>query len=182
MLFADWTLLRLLPPLRAMWAPIGAQAEVPISGANARRVLFGAINLATAHRLVLVRPAATQADAQAFLTELRRRYRRAGTIWLLLDRAGAHTAAQTQRLAAALGIELLWLPKQYPELNAMDQLWRELKRLIAANRQADSIAALAERAAAWVLGLTPAAARRKSGMASEHFWMKNLLQNFWRPT
>ena len=54
------------------------------------------------------------------------------------DRASAHTAARTQMLAAALGIRFLWLPKQAPELNAMDQLWRELKRLIAANRQAAS--------------------------------------------
>jgi transposase InsO family protein len=173
-LFADWTLLRLFPPLRALWAPVGAQATVPISGANARRVLFGAINLVTAHRIVLPRRAAGQADAQAFLRELRRRYRRARTIWLLLDRASGHTAAATQRLAAALGIALLWLPKQHPELNAMDQLWRELKRLIAANRQADSIDALADDATTWVLGLTPTQARRKAGMASERFWLKHL--------
>jgi hypothetical protein len=31
--------------------------------------------------------------------------------------------------------------------------------------------ALADAAVAWVLGLTPAAARRKSGMASKHFWL-----------
>jgi hypothetical protein len=30
---------------------------------------------------------------------------------------------------------LLWLPKQCPELNAMDQLSKDLKRLIAANRE-----------------------------------------------
>lgn len=68
---------------------------------------------------------------------------RYGTIWLLLDRASAHTDHKTQALAGALDIELLWLPKQAPELNAMDQLRRELKRLIAANRQAESIATLA---------------------------------------
>jgi transposase len=181
-LFSDWTLLRLFPPLRARWAPVGTQATVPISGANARRVLFGAINLATARRAVLVRRAAGQADAQAFLRDLRRRYRRAGTIWLFLDRASAHTALATQRLAAAFGITLLWLPKQHPELNPMDQLWRELKRLIAANRQADSIDALAAEAAAWVLGLTPSEARRKAGMASENFWLRHVLQDFWQPT
>ena len=178
MLCTDWTLLRLFPPLRAAWAPIGAQATVPITGANARRVLFGAINLVTARRTVLVRRAAGQADAQAFFRELRRRYRRAGTIWLFLDRASAHTAARTQRLAAALGIVLLWLPKQHPELNPMDQLWRELKRLVAANRQADSIDALADHATIWVLGLTPAQARRKSGMAADRFWLKHLRQDF----
>src|SRR5690349_25151362 len=65
----------------------------------------------------------------------RRRYRTADTIWLLLDRASAHTAARTQMLAAALDIRFLWLPKQAPELNAMDQLWRELKRLIDVQRR-----------------------------------------------
>ena len=64
----------------------------------------------------------------------------------------------------------------------MDQLWKELKRDVAANRQAASINDLAERAARWVLALTPHQARRKAGMASDHFWLRNLLQHFWLPT
>jgi hypothetical protein len=36
------------------------------------------------------------------------------------------------------------LPKQCPELNAMDQLFKDLKRLIAANRQCRTIDAEAE--------------------------------------
>ena len=64
----------------------------------------------------------------------------------------------------------------------MDQLWRDLKRLIAANRQAASIDALAADAAAWVLRLTPQQTRRKAGMASKHFWLRKLLQNLWPPT
>ena len=87
-----------------------------------------------------------------------------------------------QMLAAALDIRFLWLPKQAPELNAMDQLWRELKRLIAANRQATSVNALASDAADWVLGLTPQQARRKAGMASQHYWLRNLVRDFWPPT
>jgi hypothetical protein len=132
LLCLDWTLLRLFPPLRATWALTGTQAVVPITGANAKRVLFGAIDLRTAHRIVLIRRHAGQVDAQAFLSELRRRYRRAGQIWLLADRASAHTAPRTLALAAQLRIRFLWLPKQAPELSPMDQLWRELKRLIAA--------------------------------------------------
>jgi transposase len=182
LLCADWTLLRLFPPLRAAWARKGLQATVPITGANAKRVLFGAINLCTAHRIVLVRRHAGAADAQAFLREVRRRYRAAGTIWLLADRASAHTAARTQALAAALGIRFLWLPKQAPELNAMDQLWRELKRLVAANRQAKSVDALASAAAAWVLGLTPPQARRKAGITTAHFWLRKPIQDFCPPT
>ena len=64
----------------------------------------------------------------------------------------------------------------------MDQLWRELKRLVAANRQAKSVDALASDAAAWVPGLTPQQARRKAGMTSEHFWLRKLVQDFCPPT
>ena len=182
LLCLDWTLLRLFPPLRATWALKGTQAVVPITGRNAKRGLFGAIDLKTARRVVLIRKRAGQTDAQAFLRELRRRYRRAGWLWLLTDRASAHTAPQTQALADRLRIRFVWLPRQAPELSPMDQLWRELKRLIAANRQAPSIDTLAADAAAWVLALTPQQARRKAGMASKQFWLANLLQNLWLPT
>jgi len=182
LLCTDSTLLRLFPPLRAAWALQGTQATVPITGANAKRVLFGAINLHTAHRVVMVSKQAGGADARAFLQELRRRYRRAGRIWLLADRASAHTDWRTQALAAELDIGWLWLPKQWPELSPMDQLWRELKRLVAANRQAESIDALADSAVAWIMGLTPQQARRKAGMSSKHFWLRRVVQNFWKDT
>ena len=174
--------MRLFPPLRATWALKGRQAVVPITGRNAKRVLFGAIDLGSARRVVLIRQRAGQADAQEFLRELRRQYRGTGWLWLLSDRASAHTAPQTQALADRLRIRFVWLPRQAPELSPMDQLWRELKRLIAANRQAASIDALAADAAHWVLMLTPQQAHRKAGMASKHFWLRKLLQNFWRPT
>jgi len=63
----------------------------------------------------------------------------------------------------------------------MDQLWRELKRLIVANRQATSVNTLASDAADWVLRLTPQQAR-KAGMASKHYWLRNLVKDFWPPT
>src|SRR3954453_17428578 len=54
-LFEDETDLRLFPPLRSAWGLRGQPSEVPISGANARRVVFGTINVDTGHRLFLVR-------------------------------------------------------------------------------------------------------------------------------
>jgi transposase len=174
LLFTDWTLLRLFPPLRAAWWRIGAPAVVPVTGRNAKRVLFGAINVHTGHRVVLCRKSAGGADARAFLSELRGHYQKARTIWLLLDRAPAHTDTKTLRLAGELGIELVWLPKQWPELNAMDHLWKELKRLMAANRQATSIDELVEQAAEWVLQLRPREALRKAGILSPTFWLRGV--------
>jgi transposase InsO family protein len=143
---------------------------------------WGALNGRTAHRVVVRWPSETSPGARAFLTEIRRRYRSAPTTWLLLDQGPAHTAAPTRRLAAELGIEFVWLPRQWPEWNAMDQLWREWKRLLAANRQAASIEDLAEQAEAWVLGLRPREALRQAGILSPRFWLKHLLQSFWQPT
>ena len=181
-LFTDWTLLRLYRPLRAMWAEIGTPAKVCRTGHNAKRVLFGTLNLKTAHRTVHIGGGVGTCEVRAFLVGLRTAYRRAGTIWLLADRASGHTARATLALAQALGIAFVWLPKQWPELNAMDQLWRGLKQEVAANRPAASIDDLSDRAARWVLALTPAQARRKAGMASDRFWLRPLLQYFWRPT
>ncbi|WP_311925353.1 transposase [Microvirga sp. 3-52] len=115
---------------------------MPITGRDAKWVLFGAIDLRTPRRVVLVRHRAGQAAAQAFLCALRR-YRSTGWLSLLTNRASAHTAPQTQALADRLHIRFVWLPRQAPELSPMDQLWRELKRLIAAKRQMASIDALA---------------------------------------
>ncbi|WP_208752419.1 hypothetical protein [Corallococcus carmarthensis] len=34
----------------------------------------------------------------------------------------------------------------------------------------------------WVLGLSPQDALRKAGCLAEGFWLRDLLENFWRPT
>jgi transposase len=174
LLFSDATILRWFPPLRYAWAFRGEQAQVKITGQKDKRVLFGTINFRTGHRVVLRRPRQRQEDFQDFLRELRRRYR-GRPIWLLLDQASFHQAIKSQQLAARLGITLLWLPKQCPELNSEDHLWKELKRLITANRQfrtIDQEAAYAER---WLLGLTATEARRKAGVLSGDFWLKAFL-------
>jgi transposase len=173
-LFEDETLLRWFPPLRHTWAFRGEQAVVPITGQNAKRVLFGAVNPRTGHRLLLRRYRQRQEDFQEFLRYLRRHYP-GRPIWLLLDKAPCHEAVRSQALAARLGIVLVWLPKQCSELNAMDHLWKELKRVIAANRQFPTIDDEAENAERWVLQLTPQQARRKCGVLSGNFWLNSVV-------
>jgi transposase len=90
----------------------------------------------------------------------------------VLDGADCHTALKSRRLAADLGIELVWLPKQWSELNAMGHLWKGLKQKVAANRQYGTVDEQADWAERWVLGLTPREALRKAGVLSDHFWLK----------
>lgn len=175
LLIEDETILRLLPPLRACWALRGEQAVVPITGHNAKRVLFGVINPRTGHRILMRAHNMRQEAFQSFLRLLRQRYR-GQPLWLVLDEASCHTAKASRQLAAQLDITLIWLPKQCSELNSMDHLWRELKGKIAANRQYADIDQSADQAEKWVLGLTKNQARCKAGVLSKNFWLKYFCQ------
>ncbi|WP_338873690.1 transposase [Myxococcus stipitatus] len=181
LLILDSTVLRWFPPLRAAWAPVGKQAEVLITGENAKRTLWGAINPRTGHRVVATSQRGQQEDFMAFLRQLRLAYP-GRPVLLLLDQASCHTAQRSQALAARLDIHLLWLPKQRPELNAMDHVWRALKLHISANRQYPSVDDHIDAAVLWVLSLTPIQALRKAGILAEGFWLWDLLENFWLPT
>jgi hypothetical protein len=175
LLFEDETILRLFPVLRRAWSLRGEQAIVPITGSNAKRVLFGTINPRTGHRIVLCRPNMRQEHFQAFLRLLRQSYP-GRELWLLLDEAPCHIAPKSQALAEDLNIVLIWLPKQCSELNAMDQLWRELKDNISANYQFKDIEEHAAMAEHWILSLSKSEALVKAGVLSKNFWLQSFLQ------
>ena len=170
----DETDVRLFPPLRAAWVKRGERVRVMLSGRNALRVVFGALNLRTGHRVLMCRRNQRATDFQAFLRELRRRYRDR-PIALLLDEDSSHTAHASQRLAAELNIRLLWLPKRCPELNPMDHLWRAPKAKVSANRQDLTIELAVERFMRYLRRLTPHAALRKAGVLSRRFWLRAAL-------
>jgi hypothetical protein len=173
-LVEDETDLLLFPPLRAMWSPRGEPARVMLSGRNARRVVFGCMNLRTGHRLFLVRQRQYAQDFQAFLREVHRHYG-GRHIAMLLDADSSHTAAASRELARQLGIRLLWLPKRSPELNPMDTLWGQAKDAICVNTQYVDIDEQADAFIAHVTSLSNREALRTSGVMSEHFWLKQTL-------
>jgi transposase len=176
LLFEDETDLLLFPPLRAAWAPRGAPAEVPLSGRNARRVVFGAMHLGTGHRLLLPRRRQRGEDFRAFLHVLHEHYR-GWEVWLLLDADPSHTADDSVALARQYQIGLLWLPKRCPELNAMDHLWGHAKDEVCANHQDASIDHLVDCFIRYIQSLAPEDARRKAGLLSEDFWLQQKSQN-----
>src|SRR5438105_82466 len=87
----DETDLLLFPPLRAAWAKRGEPARVWLSGRNARRVIFGALNLRTGARLFVPREKGRSVDFQAFAAEGRSAYR-GWHVAMLLDEDPSHTA------------------------------------------------------------------------------------------
>src|SRR5204863_9137226 len=95
----DETDLLLFPPLRSGWSLRGQPKEVRLSGRNARRVVFGAMNLVSGHRLFLVRERQKAVDYQAFLRLVHDRYR-GWHVALLQDEDSSHTAASSAALAS----------------------------------------------------------------------------------
>jgi transposase len=169
-LFEDETDLLLYPPLRAGWFLRGQSAEVAIKGENAKRTVFGAINIETGHRILVSRGGACAIDFHVILRQIRQEYG-SHKVALLLDRASRHTAATSERLARSLEIQLLWLPSRCVNINPMDRLWHWGKEKICANRQHASIDTQAEFFIEYLRKLSPQEAVRMAGLCAKKFWL-----------
>lgn len=169
-LTADETILREFPPLRACWGKVGQPVEVPITGSNARRVVFGALNPFTGTRVCTVAPRNTGPAFRDFLHALRGRYKR-WDILLLLDRGSSHIAKATQALAAALRLRLAWPPTACPELNPVEALWRHGKQQGSANRAYADVDDQATRFVDHLCALPDRAALRLAGLQSGNYWL-----------
>ncbi len=171
----------LFPPLRSGWALRGQPAAVRLCGWNARRVIFGAMNLRNGSRLLLPRVHGRAADFVDFLDLIHDCYR-GWHVVLLLDLDPSHTAEDSVGWAEDYDIDLLWLPKRCPELNPLDTLWGQGKDCISANKQYATIDDQVDRFLAHLQSLSGEEALRTAGVRSRHFWLNHALsKNFCGP-
>jgi hypothetical protein len=169
--WGDETTLREFPPLRAAWSKRGQQAIVTISGRNARRVVHGAVQARTGEEVRVVRERHRADDALALVAAVGA-VRPAVPKLLIWDNAPPHKPHRVRDAAAALGIEVVFLPFRAPELNPCEDLWRGLKQEIAANRAYPTVDDLAERAVTWLDGLSADERLRRCGLRSSKFdWL-----------
>jgi hypothetical protein len=181
LLAEDETDLLLFPPLRSGWGLVGQPWDVPLSGRNARRVIFGTLNLRTGSRLLLARERQRAADFQEFVRLVHSHYR-GWRVALLLDEDPSHTAKGSVTLAEQFAIELLWLPKRSPKLNPMDTLWGQGKDKINANKQYATIDQQVDRFISYLHSLSNPVALHTAGVLSGSFWLAGVLsKNFCNP-
>lgn len=166
----DETIITETPPLYSCYSRIGQQKSVPITGSHARRILHGALNIRSGDILLLITAEWCQDTHQAFLHMIRSHWR-GWHIVLFEDRGSPHTAYASQDLAADLGIQLRFLPRATPELNAMDCLWRHAKGEGLADRATHSMDQSADDVCQLILDLTPRERLRKTGVLSGNFWL-----------
>lgn len=158
------------PPLYSCYCRIGEQACVPITGNRHKRILHGAINIRTGEVLLLITSVWDEVTHQYFL-EMISQHWRAWNIVLFEDRGSPHTAEESRELAHCLGIEIRFLPRATPELNAMDHLWRHVKGRALANRPTLSIDKSADAACHYIYELSRRERLQKAGVLSGNFWL-----------
>jgi len=135
LLFGDESEALTHPYLAHVWAKKGADLRIPAPGQAAKGAMLGVLDWARRELIVHTSRTKRSSDFIALLEEIDRRYgpklgRMLKPIVLVLDNGPIHTRKAT-RAALALRAHWLrveWLPKDAPELNDIEGLWRDLKR------------------------------------------------------
>ena len=103
------------------------EIEKPLVAVPWRSIGFYAL---TGQSTVTFRERLTKESICDVLEEIREQ-NPAGRILLVADNYGSHHAKLTQKRADKLGIEFVFLPPYSPTLNAIEPLWKSLKREIS---------------------------------------------------
>lgn len=174
-LFVDSIVVNEIPPLRAIWAPIGEQARVPIIAAHQVRVLTSVLNIQSGDCIVHTSERYRQENFQDVLHRIRAHWR-GWRVVLFLDKHSAQWARASRHLAERLDLQLRWLPKASPELNVVDQLWRRLTDDVLANEPTPTLELTVQRLTHHLLAMTPQERRRQAGILSDKFWLAGILK------
>lgn len=130
--FEDETELRRFPPLRGAWMPCGEQRSVEVPKQNGKFTLYGALDIESGQVVTEPHEKGRSDYTKSFLSTLLRQVE--GEILLVWDRASWHTSnAVEEWLAEHDRLKMVLLPKRAPEDNPVEDLWRRLKNVIAAN-------------------------------------------------
>jgi transposase len=170
LLMLDETIITETPPLYSCYGHIGEQVRVPITGNRSKRILHGAINVRSGDVSLLITEEWVNEAHQAFLSMIRSHWR-GWNIVLFEDRASQHTSPDSRGWAEHLGIEVRPLPRATPELNAMDDLWRQTKRETVGSRATSTVARSALDACRYIIDLSPHERLRQAGVLSGNFWL-----------
>lgn len=166
----DETIITETPPLYSCYGRLGEQVRVPITGNRAKRIVHGVINIRTGAIVLLITEIWDQLTHQYFLKMIRS-YWRGWHIVLFEDRGSPHTAEASLDLAETLCIQIRLLPIATPELNAMDHLWRHVKRWALSDRATRSIDESTDKACQYLFNLSPRDRLKKAGILSSNFWL-----------
>jgi len=108
---------------RHCWAPVSVRPTVPCLHIREYRYAYGAIEPLTGDSFFLMLPYSDTVCMNVFLEKLSEEYPD-DLILLACDRATWHT---TSKLNIPDNIKLFFLPSATPEMNPIEQIWKEIR-------------------------------------------------------
>jgi Transposase and inactivated derivatives len=130
-LVEDETTIKRFPPLRRQWQPVGKQRPVMVPTSNDDFTLYGTLDLTSGTTHARAYDKGRSDYTIQYLESLLEAT--TGEVLLIWDQAKWHTSKKVSRwLEKHDRIETHLLPVRSPEINPMEDLWRELKEQVAA--------------------------------------------------
>jgi len=134
LLYADESEALTHPYLARAWAKRGADLRIEAPGQSKKIAMIGAFEWAKRELIVSTSPTKRSADFIVLLETLDRRYGpkpgfSTKPVVIVLDNGPIHTSKATKAALAARAhwLTVEWLPKYAPELNGIENVWRDLK-------------------------------------------------------
>lgn len=116
--------------LSRIWAPTGTRPRVVRQKQFLSTYIFGACCPSKDKACALILPVANTEMMQLHLNEISKQIEEDYHAIILLDRAGWHT---TEQIQLPKNLTLVPLPPYSPELNSMEQLWQQLRKIKLSN-------------------------------------------------
>ncbi len=141
--YVDEVDIDLNPRIGACWSRKGRQPTVPTPGQNQKRYLAGALHSRTGKVVWVEWPKKNSEIFVRLMAELRKRYRRARKITLILDNYVIHKSAMTKCfLSRHPKFRLLFQPVYHPWVNRIERLWKQLHDTVTRNHRYSTMAQL----------------------------------------
>ncbi len=107
------------------WCAKGTRPSVPCHHVREYRYVYGAVEPLTGEGFFLIMPYCNTVCMNVFLAELSKKYPK-DKIILVCDGAAWH---KSKSLVIPDNIELIFIPPYTPEMNPIEQIWKEIRKI-----------------------------------------------------
>jgi len=132
------------------WAPSGVRPIVCHHHIREYRYAYGVVDPIDGEKFFLVMPNCDTACTNIFLRELSERYSK-DYILLVLDNAAWH---KSKTLEIPDNIRVFYLPPRTPEMNPIEQIWKEIRKRAFKNKFFKTLDMVVEKLCETCLSLT----------------------------
>ena len=108
------------------WAPPKERPAVPFQRIRQYKTVYGAISPVDGESIFLILEKSNSENMNIFLKALSEKFKD-DEILLCLDRAGWHTSKKL--LEVPKNIVLFHIPPRTPEMNPIEQIWKEIRKM-----------------------------------------------------